>query len=94
MFTWGNFHNIFCHISNCQIVVLFWQKDFYKQLFFSYKIMGSVNIVFVKEEKESGKKISYPDLSDIQRTRIIHIQFSHQEISVVKKKFCGLWHVF
>lgn len=48
--------------------------------------MGSVNFVFVKEEKGSEKKsFSHPDWSDIQRTRIIHIQFSHQEIYVVKK---------
>lgn len=42
-------------LSNC--CSFFAERFFYKQLFFSYKIMGSVNVVFVKEEKESEKKV-------------------------------------
>lgn len=84
--------HILPHFKLSNLLFFFCRKIFCKQLF-SYKIMGSVNVVFVKEEEEN-KKIkcfSYPDWSDIQRTRIIHIQFSHQEISELKIFF--LWFI-
>lgn len=53
----GIFTTYFATFQTVKLLFFFAERFFYKQLFFSYKIMGSVNVVFVKEEKESEKKV-------------------------------------
>ena len=83
----GDCHNIFC--ATFQTVKLLFllslQEGFISDFFFWNNWQCKFCLSLWNKMEKEGKTITFghPDYPNVQRNIIIHVQFSHQEVSVV-----------